>query len=289
MNLIQNKDLKRVVKENAKYQKVMLIYDNMVTSSQISQAFAEIKGLCVFNKMSVEEFDETEINNGYKLLIFLCCADSYLKIKYSRADFVNIFMPIDHSILPYYLTDFKSEAENDYIILNSVVLDVGAVSSVYFARFYNYLHNLLCEQYSNIEFDFTPFDITQKNILTMLSNIPPMQFEDVKILSQCGLKYSSLPLVDYLLISAFQILISSLKLGCYNLVDVYKVAKDDERMVDKFFALSNNNLLTSLISLNYNRLNLACEKTKAAILNLLPSSLTQESLVEETIKSIKNY
>ena len=289
MNLRSIKDIKKIIKEKAKYQKVMLIFDDTVTNSQIAEIYSEIKPLCVFNKMSTSEFDVAEINNGYRAIIFVCCSDNFLKLKYSKSDFVNIYFPTDQSLLPYYLTEFESCGGDDYLILNEVVLDVGAVTSVYFARFYNYLHDLLCEQSSNMEFDFSPFDITQKNILKMLEELNPMQFEDVKILSEMGLEYSNLPLVDFVLISAFQVLIGSIKQGLFNLVDVYKVAKDNIGMIDKFFALSNNNLLSNLISLNFNRLNLACEKSKTTILNLLPSEISTKSNVERVIDKIKRY
>ena len=267
----------------------MLIYDQTVTNSQIASIYEQIKAQCIFNKMSVREFDEGELNNGYKVTIFLCSGETYLKLHYPKSDFVNIFMPTDDAVLPYFLNNFKSEQSNDYMVVKEGGLDAGAVASVYFARFYNYIKELLTIQKSEIEFDFSLTQITQKNVFELLFGLNEMEFVDLQILSHANLSYSDLPFLDYLLISAFQVLISNLKVRSYTYADIYKVAKDNSAQIDKFFAMAQNQMLFNLISLNYNRLNLACNSTKNAILELLPNYNIKSAKIEELIKKIRDF
>ena len=79
MEIISNKDLLQIISNKAKYQKVLLIYDNTVSSLQINELYTNIKNLCIFNKMEINSIDENEYFNCYKMLIFYCNTTNLIK------------------------------------------------------------------------------------------------------------------------------------------------------------------------------------------------------------------
>ena len=61
----------------AKYQKVMLLYDDSVSNIQIQEVYHSIKGICVYNQSEIASLDKNEIFNGYKLIIYFCSVDGF--------------------------------------------------------------------------------------------------------------------------------------------------------------------------------------------------------------------
>ena len=95
-----------------------------------------------------------------------------------------------------------------------------------------------------------------------------MNFIDIDIIKKTDIDIEDLCLVDYLLISAFNIVIGAIKHNAYELVDVYKSVRENYALIDRYYAMANNELFTNLISLNFNKLNSASEKTKQSIFEL---------------------
>lgn len=284
------KKIKQLVLEKARYQKVMLLYDESVESSLILDVYQELAGNCIFNQSNMDELDLSELNNGYRLIIFLCSIDSFVRCNINLDEFICVFCPEDESFLPYYLSnDNRKQDENRFLLTNKSSIDVNSVSSVYFNKFYNYLVDLLTKQTSNVEFDFEQKEITQFGIFKMIDSLENnFNFEDLKILKSCQLDYKFLSCVDLVLIDGFFVLIKAVKEGTISLVDIYKVTKGDLNLVDKFYSMVNNETFFNLVNLNYNRLINACVKTKERILEYTSLSCSKLE-VEEIITKIKTY
>ena len=63
---IENKlqELKKIVQQKAKFQKVMLIFDESVSNIEISEIYNEIKEFCVYNDNTRTFYDiETLVDN----------------------------------------------------------------------------------------------------------------------------------------------------------------------------------------------------------------------------------
>lgn len=283
-------EIANIVQSKAKYQKVMLLYDNSVTNEEIAKVYDVIKDLCIFNKLNVQIQNLDEIYNGYRLLIFLCSADVFATLKINRDEFINIYFPTDERVLPFFLNDENVlSKQNDYILMPKGV-DIAILSSLYFNRFYNHIKDLIYFQSSDTQFDFTPTEITQHSVIDALNSVgSDFEFKDIEIIKQSKIDYRQLPLVDYMLITAFELIIDAVKSQTLMLVDVYKAVKDDYKLVDKFYAYYNNNCLLNLINLNYQCLKRICEKSKEKIVEYLTMQNVDESEIGQVLEKIKEY
>lgn len=291
------KRLKEIVESKAKYQKVMLLFDDSVSNSEIHDIYCEIKGLCVYNQSNISSFDEKEIYNGYRLIIYYCMVDNFLKCNLDKTEFVNVYLPRDKAILPYFMSE-KSRAEkvDDFLLLNSKHIDIPMISSINFNIFYNYFKNIIYGQKSEIyeneiySMSYLNHEITPSKMIDCLNKMgDKMSFLDVDILKQGNIEYQDLVIVDLLLVDAFILLIESVKSQNLMLVDVYKSARENNELIEKFYRLYNNEAFTNLIILNYNCLNNFCLKTKQKITEIINFYEVDKSKVEDIIKQVKNY
>ncbi len=284
------REIANIVQSKAKYQKVMLLYDDSVTNDEITKIYDSIKDLCIFNKLNIQLQNLDEIYNGYRLLIFLCSADAFVTLKINRNEFINIYCPTDEGVLPFFLNDENVLSnQNDYILMPKGV-DIAILSSLYFNRFYNHIKDLIYFQSSDTQFDFNPTEITQHSVIETLNKInSTFEFKDIDIIRHAEIAYHLLPLVDYMLITAFELIIDAVKSQTLMLVDVYKAVKEDYKLVDKFYAYYNNNCLLNLISLNYQCLKRICEKSKEKIVEYLTVQNIDESEIELVLEKIKEY
>ncbi len=245
-------NLKNIINKNAKFQKVMLFFDKTVSNLNISKIYQEIKEICVFNKMEMENLNQQEIYNGYKLAIFCCSANSFKNLNLNLSEFINIFIPTDCGIMPFFLNEnFILCNNNNYLFLTTNQVDVNVLFSIYFNKFYNYLKDIMFKQESNISFDFNISQITQLKILEMLQQENELEFIDVKFLNKFKMDYNNLPLIDFLLLNAFCVLINSLHENNVCLVDIYKSMKDEYKQIDKYYALANNCVFNQIVNLNF--------------------------------------
>lgn len=238
-----NNNLLQIVNKHAKYQKVMLIYDDSVANNKLLEIYELICKNCVFNKMHINS-NPNEINNGYKLLIFLCSANSFLNFNFNAADFVNVFLPTDGAVLPFY---FKG---NNFLFLQTKRPDISIAFSVIFNKIFYFINGLTEQTWSDVKLNDIKF-ITQDSLIELLNDFEYDKI-DLQILKQAHIPYYMLPELDYILLKAILTLIDAIASNKLSLVDFYKSIKDDCNLIDKFFALLNNNVLTEVIKLNYN-------------------------------------
>lgn len=284
-------ELRQIVENHAKYQKVMVLYDDTVSNIELMDIYNSIKGLCIYNQMNVRGSDLSELNNGYKLVIFKCCADSILTININMNEFDNIFIPTDRSILPFsLLANNVLNKQDDTLIQNKNIFDIHSLTSIYFNNFYSYFSSLFTLEDVNTDIEFNLENITRNSIINKLNKMSSdVIFEDVKILKKMNIEYNYLALVDLVLINGFLLLISAVRDKSLTLVDVYKATKDDNALIDKFYAMINNDSFTNVIMLNYNYLYKLCDKTKETIKSLLNLTTIDSARIHEIIDKVKNY
>jgi len=294
MNIIYNnfeEKIKNIIETKAKYQKVMFVYDDNVSNSQISNLYNLIKELCVYNQTHIKDIDNVDVYDGYRVVIYMCDVDSFLKLNIRTSEFINIFYPQSNGYLPFFLSDNnKLTKANDYLLLNFSLFDSSIVASVSFNLFYNYFNNIINFN-ENIK-DISIFDceITSNNVIDSLQNLNrEIEFLDIKILKECNISYKDLLLVDLLMIDAFYVLISSIKNQTVSMVDVYKVGKDDCKVIDRFYKMFNNDCFKNLIILNYNCLYNYCLKCKQKIISCLSLINVANNEIESLIFKLKNY
>lgn len=280
--------LLNIIESHAKYQKVMIVYDNTISNTVIDDIYFKIREFCVFNKCHIQD-DLTTIYDGYKLLIFLCSTDSFLKADLQLEEFVSVFMPTDNAMLPYFLNkECLIASQPNYLFVKQGVADAKVLPSVYFNQFYNYINQLIFMQGSSVQFDFQDFSVTQKSLINMLTSLPnDFKFYDTEIIKHCNLSYDYLPLLDYILVCALCCFIRAVKSNSLSLVDVYKLAGDNYDIVNRFYAMANGGLVVNIVGLNAHCLMVTCDKTREKILQNIASYTKQE--VEEVINCVKNY
>lgn len=136
----------------------------------------------------------------------------------------------------------------------------------------------------------TETDILCSSALQLANNLESgFQIYDIPMLKECNIEYRMLPLIDYLLITGIMLLTRSARTHSTMLVDVYKSARDDERLINKFYAMNENNFFLELVNLNYNSLNFACESYREKLKNLLFTDKVAISKLESVTSKIKNY
>lgn len=285
------KEIKNIVQTKAKYQKVMLLFDENVSSIEIANIYNNIKELCIYNQCNIDKIDINEIYNGYRLLIYYCNAEKFLNLNIQTDEFVNVFCPISDAILPFFLNNnnLKSSADN-YLIIDNSKLDISMMTSMCFNKFYHYISGLLGMKNKTYNFDINNNEITQYNTIKTINEIEEdLVFIDVDILKKTKLSYKYLPLIDLILINAFLLVITSIKNQNYMLVDVYKSVKEDESLIEKFYKLYNNETFTNIIILNYNCLYNYCIRTKQKILECFNIYDISQTEIEKVITMVKDY
>ena len=276
--------LKDIVNHKAKFQKVMLVFDDSVSVLELEKLHNAIKDICIFNKMSLDDSNINEIYNGYKMLIFVCGANSFFKTEFNLEEFVNVFLPTDRNVMPFFVDHnfkrlpfcFSSEineqflADNYFLFLERGV-DTNIYFSVQFNIFYGLLNSILLDcELENINENKNVFSL--KNSIDYLKNVN--EFVDVKILKQLNLDYKFLPYLDYYLLLAFSLFVTAVKQKNLTLVDIYKATKDNSVLIEDFYAKVYNNSIYQLIDLNFFQLKtclIACFKNLSNInLDFLP-------------------
>lgn len=270
--LYQNsiEEIKNIIQHKAKYQKVMLLFDDFVSNLEITEIYEAIKNHCVYNQQNIEQLDKQEIYNGYRLIIYCCSIDNFIKSSFDRSEFINIFFSKDDAFLPYFLNENnKPSKEENYLLINGSNIDLSVMSSVYLNMFYNYFKHILLGE-KVLDFPFSFREITQQNILSYMENLNKnIFFLDIDILKKQNISYKELVVLDLMLIDAFLLLISGVKNQNLMIVDVYKTAKDDLEILERFYKFYKNENFVNLILLNYNCLLDYCLKTKEKILELI--------------------
>ncbi len=280
----------QIVVAKCKYQKVMLLYDDTITNLEISSIYNSIKENSIFNKISItrEKNKLNEIYNGYRCIIYFCSIDSFLSLDFDKSEFINIYFVRDNAILPYFLNTKYNvmNTSTDYLLMKNQVVDIELIFSLFFNKFYNYLKNILCFQTHQFDEIFDIQKLSQTKSLDLIKEVDKnFEFVDIEILKACEIEYKFLPIVDYLVITGSLLLIKSIRNQTLSMVDVYKSAKENYALVDKFYAMATNEMFANLINLNFNCINTFCDKCRNAILDRL--SICDE-FSEQNIKRILN-
>lgn len=285
------KEIKNIIQNKAKFQKVMLLYDENISNLEKSKIYNEIRELCIYNEMNINSIDEEEIFNGYKAIIYLCSTNSFVKCNLSRDEFINIYCPIDEFMLPYFISnENKIDDGNNCLILKSSKVDVLMIISIYFNRFYNYLNEMLMNGNKELDFALDLKEITVYNTIECLKNFSEnTYFIDLDILKKTEMDYEDIALLDLMLINSFYVLISSIKNNTMMLVDSYKCAKDDDDLLNKIYRIYNDETFKNLVLLNYNFLYSLLNKTKRKMLEFINIININVDDVENKIDKLKEY
>ena len=271
----------------------MLLYDDNVSSITIRNIYDDIKELCIYNQADMSRCDDIEsmLNDGYRLVIYCCGVDNFIMKNFSRSDYINVFIPQDNSLLPYYLNNNWEIIRSDDYIVRLDNMDTSAMGSIYFNKAFNSLRNLMTMSSSKVSIEFSP-EINNMFILQEMDRLQDskMKFVDVDILKCCGVHYDQLPLVDYILLSALLTLVQGIKSRSLSLVDVYKSAGDDYSMIDRFYAMYNNESLIGLINLNFYYISNMLERTRDKLLDMVSVCCEcSESTIDDIIDKIRQY
>ena len=296
-------NLKIIVEKYAKFQKVILLYDDNISLLEIEKMHESVKEICIFNKMDLRALDENEIHNGYKLLIFACSANSFLKLNLNLEDFVNVFIPTSAEILPFFLNSkFKIDANflscaeleinmdnlnitNTNFIFLKKGLDIAAFSSFYFNNFLSCLNSILLGEelkFKNNNIDF----LVAQTELEFLKN--DFEYEDVKILKQLNLDYKFLPYLDYYFLLAFSLLITAIKYKKLTMTDVYKQSKENYNLRNSYYAKIYDEAFYNLIDINFLSLK---QMLTFSFKNLVKINLNELSYEEKKflVEKLKEY
>lgn len=272
-------ELKEFIFKKAKYQKVLLLYDQTTSNIEISDIYRLIREDCIFNQMDTSNIDYDEINNGYKVLIFRCCTDSFLSVNIDLEDFDNIFIPTDNAVLPYYLNaDNTKITKEDNLFQNAK--DIHMTSSILFNKFLHYLKSFFLNDNSYIDFS------VQSEIDDLNAEI---KFEDIKILKKTGLEYKYLSLIDLLIIDALLVMVTAIRTNNLLIIDAFKECKDDESLIDKLFARVYDDALINIVRLNYTKIYNVCKMTKDNILSTMDCQYFSIEDVDTVLNKLKIY
>lgn len=264
-------EIRNLVESRAKFQKIMLLFDDNVSNLQIAEIYNSVKDLCIFNKSNIKDIDDAELNNGYRMVFFVCEVESFLKFNISTDEVINVFCPLDNVILPYYLNgNFVKNNQESFTIVSNGNIDVNVLTSVSVNSFIYYLKNIISQNKPLVDLSYLSKEITHKNILTCIDDVnDDVVFFDVQILKKYNLQYEKLVLLDLIMIDAFLLFIESVGTKNFSMVDVYKTTKEEYDLIDKFYALFKDDSVKNIILLNYNYLFKYGTLVKEKIINCL--------------------
>lgn len=288
MKFISIKEIKNVVSAKAKYQKVMMLTDESTNIDLAQSIQEEIKDLCVFNKCNINKLDD-EILNGYKLIIYLISADNYLTSNIRKNEYINVIVAQDNTLLPYMLDNDSKKIDNNIVTLGNK-LDIQMISSIYINAFFNYFHNLTLGQQTSEYFNLLREEITQKNLLNVIENLDKdFFFLDMDIIRKTNSNVENSVIFDLIIINALIVLIKNIKSQNLTLVDTYKVAGENNYLIEKFYRLHFNANFHQLVILNYNCLMNFANKTKEKILEIISFLSIDYCTIESLILDLENY
>lgn len=283
-------EIQKIVLEMAPYQKVMVLFDDNANKDIIYEIYQSVKEKVIFNKMNIANITQEELNDGYKLVIYCCCADSYLKFNNDNSDCINVFCPSNECVLPFLTKGNDSEDNKNFLILSTKKLDIKMLTSVYFNLFYNNCKNLLFQEGLQVDTMGTGLQFNAQNLLNFVVNLDKsFEFIDMKILKKCDLLYSDLFLVHVILLNAFIVLINSIKEKNIMLVDVYKATQANEERIDKLFAMYFGGYFENIVKINCDNLLMCAEQTKRKIIDFNDRLDYSENWLEEVFNKLKLY
>ena len=159
-----------------------------------------------------------------------------------------------------------------------------------FNAFFNYFKNLTLGQQSGEYFDLLKEEITQQNLYNVVEKLDKeFFFLDMDIIKKANAKVENTAVLDLIIINAFIVLINQIKTQSLTLVDVYKIARENTQLVEKFYRLYFNANFHQLVILNYNCLINFANKTKEKILEIVSFLSVDSETVNRLMVNLKNY
>ncbi len=285
------KEIYKVIETKAKFQKVMVIFDKNVSNVEVLEVYNSIKEICIYNQSDVDLLDINELNNGYRAIIYLCGAENFLKLNFDKKEFVNLCIIKGKNILPFCVNRDSTILGKDlYLFINSDCYDVNLYSSLCFNKFYNYMFNVVNLKENNVVIDFNDGSVNNFSMLESLKQVnDDFEFVDLAIIAKTNIDCEHLSVLHLILVNAFLLMLNNIKNKTIALVDIYKVCKEDYVMLDKFYAMANNEMFYTMINLNYNYLINLCLKVKEEILNRFMVLDLCENDVENIMFELKEY
>ncbi|MBE7076381.1 MAG: hypothetical protein E7374_00620 [Clostridiales bacterium] len=284
---IDAKEIKKLIFLKARYQKVMFVIDEYVQKSLVNDIVEEIKGQCVFNCKQVNDLTQEELNDGYKMVVWLADGNKFLHCNLNFTEVELVYVENHNGCVPIFTSKINNKKATT--LLANTSFDEKMLSTFYFSQFYNYLLNLFCMK-QTYDFDFETTQITKLSLMDRLDNQDEdFCFEDINFMKEMEVDVEDVVLVDLILINAFLTFITAVKNKTLILVDVYKAFKEDYSLVDRFYAMANNNALVTLVELNFNFLYNACYNTKKKILSILKTDEETELKATRIIEKLKTY
>ncbi|MBR1988009.1 MAG: hypothetical protein IKA36_03105 [Clostridia bacterium] len=283
-------DIKNIIKKRARYQKVMLIYDDSVSEIETRDIYELIREDCIYNQSSVSILDKNELMNGYRLIIYYMRGENFLNLGIQTNEFVNVYIPNDKNILPFFIDDnFELSDKNDFLILNSIELDNAFLTSIYFNRVFNYLNNVIYNMEKLNIYDSIDMDKILQDPINVLKNERiNTKFIDLMIIKQTGLYIELLPLLDFVLLVGFELFAKSIREKTFSMIDVYKVAQNDDKKINKYFDIMSNYSMLEVLNLNFHCVSNFIQTNKSYVLKLLIDNYTYE-VVDNVIGCIKEF
>lgn len=283
-------DIKEIVIKKARYQKVMILYDESVTLNQIRDIYELIRNDCIYNQMETSKIDTKEIFNGYKLIIYYMTAESYVKLKFDKTEFINIMIAMGNYVLPFLIQeDMTINKREDFLILNNNFIGDSLTTSLYFNQVYRCFENVVYNLNENVEFFAFQSENIQTDFLQFMSKQNQnMKFLDVEILRETNLETSILPLLDYIILSALETFVVAVRKRTLSMVDVYKVAQNDEVRINKYYEMMNNVALLEIINMKFNYLVDLINQSKKQIYELNYEGFDKHT-ADFVIENIKEF
>lgn len=288
---IELKEVYKVIEAKAKFQKVMVLFDENVSNVEVLEIYNTIKEICIYNQSDINSLDINELHNGYRAIIYLLSAENFLKLNFDKSEFVNLCVVKGKNILPFYVNSDCTILEKElYIFTLNDCYDANLYSSLCFNKFYNYLFNVVNLKENNITIEFNENNIKNFSMLDSLKQVEgEFLFVDLDIIAKANIKCEHLCVLHLILINAFLLMLSNVKNKTLALVDVYKACKEDYAVIDKFYAMVNNEIFFTMINLNYNYLINLCLKIKEEILNHFIVRDLTETDIENILVELKEY
>ena len=284
------KEIRKIVEAKAKFQKVMLCFDSNVSNVEIGEIYSCIKDICIYNQTDIKNNLE-EIYNGYRLIIYFCSATSLLNCKVNKEEFVNVYLPKENEFLPCFLNkdNYVDESES-YLICDNSKVDIAMMASIQFNLFFNYLKDVVSRNKNSFNFNELNLSLNNNSEFEIMNKIKSDSFfVDVDILSKSKIDYNCLIFVDLILVDAFLLLLANIKNGMNMIVDIYKAAKDDCNLIEKFYKLYNNDSFKNYIVLNFNSLYNQCVRARNKILEFSKFFDVENCNINEIVECVKVY
>lgn len=282
----QIENLISLVEKCAKYQKVLLVYSAQATDSKILDIYNAIKDSVIFNKVDSKLFTNDLVSDGYRMIIFLTTGIELTRFKYNTQDFINVYLPINNEVLPFYYIMGDTEG---YILFEERAIDLNIYSFLYFHGVLDYLSELKAGN-SKILLPAVNTNYSLESSLELLNNSNLSSFVDLEFIVENDLEYSALSYIHIFILDGLMQFVTSVNNKELQMIDVYKYHGDDNEMIDRLYKIYSNYNYFKLLKLNFNQILNKIGETKRNIIFLIDNSnFSNELNYDDLMNKLKNF